>query len=134
MSLTQTQTQTQTYTLQLNSGQGPAFRQVSTAPPRPATEDEIPIIDLSPIDGDLNARKALASKVRAASENTGFFYIKNHGIPQELIENCLSQAKRFFDQPLAEKEKLRRLHDIFAGYRPVGGSQANRTESKGRST
>ena len=132
MSSTQTQTQTQTlphtYRLQLNGGQGPVFREVSTAAPRPATEDEIPIIDLSPLDGDLEARKGLAAKIRAASENTGFFYIKNHGISEDFIQHTLSLAKQFFAQPLSDKEKLARHGDIFAGYIPVGVAQSNRTD------
>ena len=127
-----TQTQTQTYRLQLNGGQGPVFREVSTAAPRPATDDEIPVIDLSHIDGDFEARKGLAAQIRTASENTGFFYVKNHGIPEEFIEHTLALAKRFFAQPMSEKEKLTRQTDIFAGYIPVGVSQANKTESKGR--
>lgn len=133
MSLAETRTPAYTR-LELLSAQGPVFRQVSTAPPRPATEDEIPVIDLSSIDGDLDSRKRLAAQIGAASENTGFFYIKNHGISEALIQNALSQAKRFFDQPLSEKEKISsRKYDVFAGYVGVGSGQSNRTETRGKS-
>lgn len=54
---------------------GPQYRKVSVAPPRTSTADEIPIIDLSTLDGDWAARQALATKVKAAAENTGFFYV-----------------------------------------------------------
>lgn len=131
----QTQTvQTPAYThLELRSAQGPVYRKVSTAPPRPATEEEIPIIDLSPINSDLlEVRKGLAAKVRAASENTGFFYVKNHGIPEELIQEALKQSKRFFDQPLSDKEKLiSHRHDMSVGYNGVGHAQTNKTETRG---
>lgn len=111
---------------------GPEFRRVSTAPPRPPTEDEIPIIDLACIDKDLEARKSLASKVRAAAESTGFFYIKNHGIPEELIQNALSQAKAFFDQPIEKKQlassKIQKNAD---GWHGLGTTQVNKTETRG---
>lgn len=111
---------------------GPEFRRVSTAPPRPPTEDEIPIIDLASIDKDLEARKSLASKVRAAAESTGFFYIKNHGISEELIQNALSQAKAFFDQPIEKKQlassKIQKNTD---GWHGLGTTQVNKTETRG---
>ncbi|OGE48092.1 hypothetical protein PENARI_c032G11647 [Penicillium arizonense] len=93
---------------------GPEYRRVSTAPPRPPTEDEIPIIDLSSIDGDIEDRKAIASKIKSAAENTGFFYIKNHGIAEELIQNALSQAKAFFDQPDEKKELVSNRKETFS--------------------
>lgn len=112
---------------------GPEFRRVSTAPPRPPTEDELPIIDLASIDQDLEARKIIASKVRAAAENTGFFYIKNHGISGELIQNALSQAQAFFDQPIEKKQlassKIQKNAD---GWHGLGTTQVNKTETRGK--
>ncbi|KAJ5793600.1 hypothetical protein N7457_000199 [Penicillium paradoxum] len=112
---------------------GPAFRRVSTAPPRLPTEDEIPVIDLSSIDQDLEAREAIASKIRAAAENTGFFYVKNHGIPEELIQDALSQAKAFFAQPIEQKElaSSNRPHNP-DGWQGLGSSQINKTETRDR--
>jgi isopenicillin N synthase-like dioxygenase len=113
---------------------GPEYRRVSTAPPRPPTEDEIPIIDLSSIDGDIEDRKAIASKIKSAAENTGFFYIKNHGIAEELIQSALSQAKTFFNQPDEKKElvssKKSKLSD---GWHGLGTTQVNKTETRGHS-
>ncbi|EKV05914.1 Flavonol synthase/flavanone 3-hydroxylase [Penicillium digitatum PHI26] len=112
---------------------GPEFRRVSTAPPRPPTEDEIPIIDLASIDKDLEARKTLASKVRAAAESTGFFYIKNHGISEELIQNALSQAKAFFAQPIEKKQLAsRKIRTNADGWHGLGTTQINRTETRDR--
>jgi isopenicillin N synthase-like dioxygenase len=111
---------------------GPAFRRVSTAPPRPPTDNEIPVIDLSSIDGDLEDRKIIASKIRTAAENTGFFYIKNHGIPEELIQRALSQAQAFFNQAEERKElassKRSKLSD---GWHGLGTTQINKTETLG---
>ncbi|KAJ6180743.1 hypothetical protein N7519_011204 [Penicillium mononematosum] len=112
---------------------GPEFRRVSTAPPRLPTEDEIPVIDIASIDKDLEARKTIASKVKAAAENTGFFYIKNHGISEELIQNALSQAKAFFDQPIEKKQlatsKTQKNAD---GWHGLGSTQINKTETRDR--
>ena len=49
------------------------------------TEDnglkEIPIIDLEKyVNGELDTQD-IASKIRETCKNTGFFYIKNHGVP-----------------------------------------------------
>ncbi|KAB8205606.1 hypothetical protein BDV34DRAFT_212950 [Aspergillus parasiticus] len=63
------------------------------------------------IDGTLDERKALASRIKSASQNTGFFYIRNHGIPEELIQNSVSQAKTTFDQPLNLKETFSMRYD-----------------------
>ncbi|KAJ5728281.1 hypothetical protein N7493_004611 [Penicillium malachiteum] len=112
---------------------GPAFRRVSTAPPRPATDEEIPIIDLSAIDGDLQAREKIAAKVKIAAENTGFFYIKNHGISEELIERALANARTFFEQTDEQKDLV--FHAKFknsVGYHGVGSTQINQKETKDR--
>lgn len=128
-----TQAETQTYTtIELLTPDGPEFRRVSTAPARPPRDDEIPIIDLRDIDGDLDARIHIAEHVRKAAENTGFFYVQNYGIDSSVVADALSQAKAFFVQPLEKKELLvpERIGPG-VGYRGVGSSQINRTESRG---
>ncbi|KAJ5539828.1 hypothetical protein N7513_008160 [Penicillium frequentans] len=112
---------------------GPEFRRVSTAPPRLPTEDEIPVIDLGAIDGDLEARKNIASQVKAAAESTGFFYIKNHGIPEALIEKALENAKTFFNQTDEQKDLVsHKRFKHFNGYHGVGSTQVNKKETKDR--
>jgi isopenicillin N synthase-like dioxygenase len=82
--------------------------------------------------GNLEARKAIAARVRTAAQNTGFFYIENHGIPEELIQDALAQAKAFFAQPLETKEKQNVKRASHAdGWHGVGSSQINKTESRG---
>ncbi|OOF91756.1 hypothetical protein ASPCADRAFT_56492 [Aspergillus carbonarius ITEM 5010] len=111
---------------------GPEYRRVSTAPPRPPRDAEIPVLDLAGLDGDAEARTSLAANIRAAAQNTGFFYVKNHGIPQTLIEDALTQAKAFFHQPQAEKEKVSNFKlQHMDGYHAVGTTQVNKTETKG---
>jgi isopenicillin N synthase-like dioxygenase len=118
--------------LELLTLNGPEYRRVSTAPPRPPTENEIPIIDLASIDESLEERKVIASQVKTAAENTGFFYIKNHGISEDLIQRALSQSQAFFDQPREMKELASsgksKLSD---GWHGLGTTQINKTETLG---
>ncbi|KAJ9607081.1 hypothetical protein H2200_008153 [Cladophialophora chaetospira] len=102
---TATETQPPEYTkLELRTAYGPVYRNVSTKAPREARADEIPLIDLSPIYGDLDARKGLSQKIKHAAENTGFFYIQNHGISEAAVDGARNAAKAFFAQP--EEKKL----------------------------
>lgn len=71
---------------------GSVFRTVSTAAPRESFPDEIPVIDISTIYDDPQARRELARKFMAAAESIGFFYIKGHGISEEIIDNAQKQA------------------------------------------
>lgn len=81
--------------LTLDSSHGTVYREISSAAPRAATAEEIPIIDLSRIGSeDLHDRKNIASKIKAAAENTGFFYIENHGVDEGIIANAKSAAMR----------------------------------------
>ncbi len=78
--------------LELRTAYGPVFRDVLNVPPRDCTPEEIPIIDLAPLYSDnVEDRKALAGRIRKTAVNTGFFYIKNHGILDEIIENAKNQ-------------------------------------------
>ncbi|PLB53879.1 2OG-Fe(II) oxygenase superfamily protein [Aspergillus steynii IBT 23096] len=124
---------TQYTQIELLTLKGPEYRRVSTAPPRSPTEDEIPVIDLTAINGTPQKRKDLASKIRAAAQNTGFFYVSNHGIPEEVIQNALAQAKAFFGQ--SEEDKRRVSHEKLKGhdgFYGVGTTQINKSETKDR--
>jgi hypothetical protein len=124
---------TQTYTtVELNTGTGPVYRKVSTAPPRKPTADEIPIIDLSEIDGSLENRVAIAAKIRKAAENTGFFYVSNHGIEEELIQRSLEKFKTFMAQPLDQKKRASSdKSGMGIGYKGLKSTQINRSEMSG---
>jgi len=42
----------------------------------------IPLIDLTPYKEGSENTKEIALAIREACKNVGFFYIKNHGVPQ----------------------------------------------------
>ena len=92
---------------------------------------QLPIIDLGPyFNGEDGALYALAAQVRGACETTGFFYIKNHGVPQDLIDSTFELHKRFHALPLAEKTKLT-LDEYNVGYLAMNTSmQAHSTVHK----
>ncbi|KAM0370714.1 hypothetical protein ACHAPY_010286 [Fusarium culmorum] len=118
-------------TVQLLTPNGPVSRRVRCGKPRTPTLEEMPIIDLSSIDGDESARKALSTQIKAAAENTGFFYVSNHGIPQDLIEEALQQCKNFFDQSQDDKDRVAFTKaGKFCGYHGVGSTQINNKETK----
>lgn len=121
-----------TYKLELRSAYGPVYRDVLQTPPRDCNPSEVPIIDLSNIySSDLNARKHLAATIRNAAENTGFFYIKNHGIPDSAINAALAQAKVFFAQPTEKKQAISTSRSpFFNGWTEIHGSNISPTESR----
>lgn len=90
--------------LRLASGKGIVTRTVINSPPRDALASEIPIIDVSNIFSEsLEQRKTVAAQVRDAATNTGFFYIKNHGISSEVTASAYSAALEFFHQDTETK-------------------------------
>ena len=92
MSTSRTTLLPSTSKLELRTAYGPVFRDVLNIPPRDCTTEEIPIIDLSPLySSKLEQRKDLAREIRAAAVNTGFFYIKNHGINEIIIADAKKQ-------------------------------------------
>lgn len=85
----------------------------------------IPIIDFADAySPDVNARNAVAERIRKASIEVGFFYISNHGVSQELIDQVFSVTKQFFALPLEKKMELHiSKHERHAGYIAVGGEK-----------
>lgn len=126
---TQTETIPSVTKLQLRTAYGPVYRDVLPTAPREARADEIPVIDISGIYGDLEDRKALAKQIKHAAENTGFFYIKNHAIPNAATENALNAAKAFFAQPLDKKLLVSKsLGKYFNGFSGNGTALVSPTE------
>eukprot|EP01114_Cavostelium_apophysatum_P021952 TRINITY_DN7801_c0_g1_i1.p1 TRINITY_DN7801_c0_g1~~TRINITY_DN7801_c0_g1_i1.p1 ORF type:complete len:329 (+),score=39.95 TRINITY_DN7801_c0_g1_i1:44-1030(+) len=69
----------------------------------------IPVIDIGPIlqypSNDVRFLKA-AESIDLACRNVGFFYIVNHGIPQEKTQGIFKHAHEFFDLPIDMKRKV----------------------------
>lgn len=68
---------------------------------------QIPEIDFAPFEsGDMAAQRAVAQELYQACRDVGFFYLRNHGIPKELIDRSFTQAAEFFSLPLDLKDNL----------------------------
>src|SRR5208283_1429239 len=56
--------------------------------------DHIPLIDLPGIHGhDATAKSRIAVALRKACTEVGFFYITNHGVPEDLIDKVFSEGR-----------------------------------------
>ncbi len=49
------------------------------------------------------ARHSVAQKLRSACADTGFFYIKGHGVSPSLIDEVFHQSRVFFALPMEQK-------------------------------
>ncbi|EJC97850.1 Clavaminate synthase-like protein [Fomitiporia mediterranea MF3/22] len=65
----------------------------------------IPVIDMKDADNDPAVRRQIAKDILDACVNVGFFYVKNHGILEELMFDALEVGKKFFALP--EETKLK---------------------------
>ncbi|HYP64469.1 MAG TPA: 2-oxoglutarate and iron-dependent oxygenase domain-containing protein [Acidocella sp.] len=66
---------------------------------------QIPVIDVSPLRG-APGRAEMVEAIGRACREIGFFYAIGHGVAEARIAEVYAEAKRFFDLPVAEKEKI----------------------------
>jgi len=87
-----------------------------------AAETALPVIDIAPLlTGNPACCARLAAQLREACSGTGFFYIANHGIADDLIAGIFRDARRFFDEPSEIKARVDiRNTAIFRGYDGIG--------------
>ncbi|URE05626.1 2OG-Fe(II) oxygenase superfamily, partial [Musa troglodytarum] len=67
----------------------------------------IPVVDLQELSG--SGRAMVVKAIRSACQSAGFFQVKNHGIPDDLIGAMLRVSKEFFRLP--ESERLKSYSD-----------------------
>lgn len=87
--------------------------------PRHASATEMPILDL----GDWVAGgpiAPLAKQFDAACTNTGFFYIKNHGLSSEVLDAIFLATRRYHDLPIEERLKDKIDERFRRGFMPIG--------------
>ncbi|GAB2225347.1 hypothetical protein Droror1_Dr00006139 [Drosera rotundifolia] len=76
-------------------------------------ETDLNCIDMS--EPDIHASVSL---LKQACLDCGFFYLINHGISQELMDEVFAQSKKFFNLPTDEKMKVLK-NKISRGYTPL---------------
>lgn len=108
-------------------------REVLKGSRRKETFTEIPVIDVADLYSDnLEDRRGVAKEIVRACEKVGFFYIKNHGISQDLIDATVDSNKKFFQKPLEEKmkEHVYKSRNL-RGYEPVHGARVDANTAAG---
>ncbi len=86
-----------------------------TEAPREIAEDQkalsidgaaLPVIDLGQLaEGTEEGRTKVAAALGKAARESGFFYIINHGVPQEQIDGMFAASKQFHEMPRSFKMK-----------------------------
>ncbi|XP_031383106.1 2-oxoglutarate-Fe(II) type oxidoreductase hxnY-like isoform X2 [Punica granatum] len=76
------------------------------------------VSNLNCIDLSSSDIQRSVSLLKQACLDCGFFYVINHGISEEFMEEVFDQSKRFFTLPLSEKMKLLR-NEKHRGYTPL---------------
>ncbi len=64
---------------------------------------KIPIIDIAPLvipDHNTKSIRETGNEIRDACRSVGFFYIKNHQIPQSHIDSLIPLVHAFFNLSL----------------------------------
>jgi isopenicillin N synthase-like dioxygenase len=90
--------------------------------PRRASADEMPILDLGPwlAGGPI---EPLVAQFEAACTNTGFFYVKNHGVPRSTIDAVFDATRRYMSLPMDERLKDKIDERFRRGFMPMGVTQ-----------
>ncbi|MDB5281030.1 MAG: flavonol synthase, partial [Bacteroidota bacterium] len=66
----------------------------------------IPVIDLSQfVNGNDTAKYNFVIEIGKAFEDVGFAAVKNHGVPQQLINDYYDAVQKFFSLPSETKRK-----------------------------
>jgi isopenicillin N synthase-like dioxygenase len=89
--------------------------------PRSASPDEVPVLDLTPLNGAGDLRP-LAAQLCKACRDTAFFYIVNHGVPDAVVTSAVEASHRFFEAP--ESVRVGVLRNRYnRGYLPIGATR-----------
>lgn len=92
----------------------PSFIQSTEHRPRPSfveQVDEIPTIDFSE-----TIEQKLITEIGKACEEWGFFQVINHGVPSNVSKKVEIETKKFFEQSIEEKKKVKRDEVNAMGY------------------
>jgi len=87
----------------------------------PDSDEQIPTLDIAPyLAGQPGGREIAAAKLREISTTVGFFYLKGHGIPPDVIERVFEQSRRFHALPDETKSKIPYFDNgsFKSGYQP----------------
>lgn len=110
-----------------------------TQTPANGTSPNIPIVDLSPFtspscssSSDSSTRLKAAQDLVRACREVGFVYIKNHGVPQDQLDQAFALSKQFYDLPTEDKMKAKHPpgYEVHRGYSWPGFEKVAGTQSE----
>jgi isopenicillin N synthase-like dioxygenase len=88
----------------------------------PSKQLQLPVLDLSQLNGSETQRQQFFSALRSAARDVGFFYLTGHGISQDRQQQVLQLARDFFALPKTAKQQIQMIHSPhFRGYTGVAG-------------
>lgn len=83
----------------------------------------IPVIDLSGLNRDDQARISTLNQISVACREWGFFQIVNHGVRPELMNEAREVWRQFFHLPVEEKQVYANSPKTYEGYGSRLGTQ-----------
>ncbi|UNM95726.1 isopenicillin N synthase family oxygenase [Ignatzschineria rhizosphaerae] len=87
-----------------------------------AIDANLPILDFSLYEKGGKDREQFIKDLLYSAHEIGFFYIKNHGVSLELLEEAEALSKAFFAQSLEDKLQVSAINSPhFRGYTAVHG-------------
>ena len=97
--------------------------------------ESIPVIDIDALVNDQpEAERRVAEAISRAANEVGFFYVKNHGIPQPLIDAAFAVSRHFFQQELDRKNSVKVTAKKRGYIAPYTGTMRNSTTTDFRET
>lgn len=82
---------------------------------------ELPVIDFALLSGKEPQRQQLIEKLGQTARDIGFFYLINHDIDRQLLDNVQRVARAFFALPQEEKLQVKMANSPhFRGYNLAG--------------
>jgi isopenicillin N synthase-like dioxygenase len=85
--------------------------------------NNIPIVDLAGLadDASAEARGVTVAALKEALETSGFAYLAQHGVSEDLVERMRQMNMAFHALPMEEKMVLR-INEFHRGYMPMSSS------------
>jgi isopenicillin N synthase-like dioxygenase len=97
--------------------------------------ESIPVIDIAAlVKNEPGAELHVAEKMSIAAHEAGFFYIRNHGVPQRLIDEAFRVAREFFQSALEDKNTVRITEEKRGYIEPYTGIMKLSTKKDFRET
>ncbi len=84
---------------------------------------QIPVLDISALRrNDVGAAGEVAKQILEAATTIGFFYVRGHGVPDEVFERANEASREFFKQPREVKDTVS-VNANHRGFLSVGEAQ-----------